>query len=168
VEAEKKPTRYAEHLLPSWACRIQDASRANVLRSSAYRLLCHVPPAHILIWRIKEMTMPYRGRDEIERTVRALYWVDDDGNRVQEVSDRFQARYVFLIEETGEPRLERTPFSVKGVSGTSIRDIAALGFATEEYLALIKYEAETFDTIKSEEELDELLPRSGNSFKFLS
>lgn len=102
--------------------------------------------------------MAGRGRDYIENTIHVVGWVDDDGNPVEEVPDRFKARYLFVDEETGEQFISSQTVGDHGISGTSLRDIVTFGFSTAEYKEMLAYEEKYFVPIRSEEELDALFP----------
>ncbi|PDS57282.1 hypothetical protein CO663_18360 [Rhizobium anhuiense] len=99
-------------------------------------------------------------RNYIENLIHAVCWVDEEGNPVDEVPDRFQALYLLANEQMGNTMIETWPLARKGVIGMSIRDMATLGFSTEEYLALLRYEEQFGETVQSEEELDALIASS--------
>jgi hypothetical protein len=108
-------------------------------------------------WR---QQMSGSNRNYVENLIHAVCWVDDHGDPVDEVPDRFQALYLIENEQMGNTIIENWPLARKGVSSMSIRDMATLGFSTQEYLALIRYEDEFGETIQSEEELDALIGSS--------
>ncbi|GAK70676.1 hypothetical protein RRU01S_13_00140 [Agrobacterium rubi TR3 = NBRC 13261] len=104
--------------------------------------------------------MSDRNRNSLEKLIYAVSWVDDDGTPVDSVPDRFQSLYLIRSDYTGVEQINSWPLSRKGFSSLTIRDAVTLGFSTIEYLALIKYEEEFYQTVQSEEELDALIETS--------
>ncbi|KAA0695648.1 hypothetical protein DTW90_21980 [Neorhizobium sp. P12A] len=104
--------------------------------------------------------MPRIERRTIENVVRVIGWADDDGELVSDVTDRFQSRYVFVVERTGERCVSDFTLARKGFTSLPIRDAVALGFSTEEFLELLQWEKTSSSNIQSEDELNELLARA--------
>ncbi len=95
-----------------------------------------------------------RGADQNWR-YHALGWVDDTGNRVRHVPDRFQARYLNDGYFEGWQIME--PLSEKGMMAMDLTSMVALGFSADEYRAMYTYEEETGNFVQSEDHLDEIM-----------
>ncbi len=85
----------------------------------------------------------------------ALGWVDEQGNRVQHVPDRFKARYLYDGYFGGRQIME--PLSEKGVTVMELTSLVVLGFSADEYRAIHAYEEETGSFVQSENHLDEIM-----------
>ncbi|MGL4091147.1 hypothetical protein [Agrobacterium cavarae] len=105
--------------------------------------------------------MPRVYRADSER-VNILGWADDDGNPVDDVPDRFQARYLYTVTRTGEVYLSVTPLA----HGFYLKmaDAVALGFSSEEYLKLCNWENQSSRHIESEDELNWLFRDEENEY----
>ena len=86
-------------------------------------------------------------------------WATIRGGISPDTDDRFSYRPQEIQHSTGE--ICAAPFSVeeKGMTHFSLRDIIAMGFTTDEYAAMLRYEAASSfeDHIRSEEELNALM-----------
>lgn len=102
------------------------------------------------------MTVGRRG--ELENEIYVVGYVDDEGNLLEDVADRFNTRYAFHNTTTGETMINTRVVGERGINGSSLRDVIAFGFSTAEYKAMLAYEEEYGVPIRSEEELDELFP----------
>lgn len=100
-----------------------------------------------------------RGADQNWR-YHALGWVDDRGNRVRHVPDRFQA--IYLHDGYFGGRQIMGPLSEKGIRGMDLTSMVVLGFSADEYRAMHAYEEETGDFVQSENHLDEIMGYSIN------
>ncbi|MBY3233375.1 hypothetical protein HFO17_02155 [Rhizobium laguerreae] len=86
-------------------------------------------------------------------------WATIMGGISPDTDDRFSYRPQEIQHDTGE--ICAAPFSVeeKGMMHFTLKDIIAMGFTTDEYAAMLRYEAASSfeDHIRSEEELDALM-----------
>ncbi|WP_149340858.1 hypothetical protein [Neorhizobium sp. P12A] len=83
-------------------------------------------------------------------------WVDDAGNLVDDVPDRFQAQYMFVDERIGKTFVSGCTLAEKGLATTSIRDVVTFGFSTDEWLDILEWEKRNGTYIQSEDELNDL------------
>lgn len=96
-------------------------------------------------------------RRTTEDAIRVIGWVDDEGNLVADVPDRFQAEYMFKNERTGKTYLSGCTLADKGLTTSSIRDAVTFGFSTDEYLDILEWEKQSARFIQNEEELNDLI-----------
>jgi hypothetical protein len=85
-----------------------------------------------------------------------VLWLGDDGEPLAVAEDRFTTRYSYIDEETGEHRLSEWTVGNEGVESMDLRRVVALGFSTDEYFAMVRYEEKTGSPVKSEAELNSL------------
>lgn len=95
-------------------------------------------------------------------TLIILGWADNDGNPVDDVPDRFQARYRYTFSSTDEVYVS----DVTLAHGFYLKmsDAIALGFSSEEYLKLCDWENRASHHIQSEDELNWLFRDEENEY----
>ncbi|WFU10348.1 hypothetical protein QA646_05680 [Rhizobium sp. CB3090] len=107
-------------------------------------------------------------RSEMFTSLEVLHWLDEDGNPVADVEDRFNSRYVYYNHSLGESFACKDTIAETGVGIFSLQDVLTLGFTTEEYNAMMRYffENNREECISSEEELNELMqPNCGTGLR---
>lgn len=107
-------------------------------------------------------------RTEMYTSLEVLHWLDDDGNPVDEVEDRFNGRYVYYNHSSGESFACMHTIAETGVGVFPLQDILTLGFTTEEYKAMMRvfFESDREEIVSSEEELNEILrPKFGSGLR---
>ncbi len=101
-----------------------------------------------------------RDNPNVDLTIYASRWVGDNGDPVDEVPDRFQARYMYIDEHWGTETICSETIAEGGVLNFSYKCFDNLGFSEEERRALIAHQHENFEPVQSEEELAEILSHS--------
>ncbi len=92
----------------------------------------------------------------VDDFIRVIGFVDDGGNLISEVADRFQARYAYVHTPSGETHISASPLADQGITKFSVKDAVVFGFSTGEYLDLLEWERQSSHYIQNEDELTAL------------
>ncbi|WFU49152.1 hypothetical protein [Sinorhizobium terangae] len=94
-----------------------------------------------------------------ESSIEVLYWLDDHGNRVEDVDDRFNSRFMMHDSMLGDTWVAEKTIAESGVAIFTLKDIVTLGFTTEEFNAMMRVlrDSDFEECVSTEEELDELM-----------
>jgi hypothetical protein len=103
------------------------------------------------------MTRVYR--KEMFAALEFLHWVDDDGNRLEHVEDRFGTRYAIYDHDYHTTHFET--LANTGVGVLTLNDAVAMGFTSEEYLKMMQFifDHSGKECVVSEDELNGLFSR---------
>lgn len=92
----------------------------------------------------------------VDDFIQVVGFIDDNGNLVSEVADRFQSRFAYVHGSSGATHISNTPLADQGITKFSIRDAVTFGFSTSEYLDLLEWERQSDVYIQNEDELTAL------------
>lgn len=98
-------------------------------------------------------------RTDFYKCMEFVAWLNDAGEPVDFVDDRFNSHYLMRDVETNETWVSESTIAEEGVGFFSLADIERLGFTTAEYQAMLRFifESTEYECVTSEEELDKLM-----------
>lgn len=95
-------------------------------------------------------------REETNGTV-ALHFVDENLLKVEDIEDRFNARFAVMAGTERRTMIYPRTISETGVRSLNLRSAVNLGFGTTEYIEAIRFEEQHNRPIQSEEELHSIV-----------
>ncbi|MGO4355156.1 hypothetical protein AB4Z25_24885 [Rhizobium sp. RAF36] len=108
-------------------------------------------------------TTKRQARETLVDRIHVTSWVDDKGNPLPTVIDRFNSRYAWVDEKSGAIFFDYG-LAAYGIYGMPLRDVVTLGFNAQEYRVMIEHEGNNIEPIQSEEELQALMPPNSRAY----